>query len=62
MYLVKGKHQNIHRAWTDFCVLNDTLVKINYVFSHAWEWKQFIGQSHCEDINVADLMDAHETR
>ena len=30
--LVKGKNQNLYRVCSDFCILNEKLLKINHAF------------------------------
>ena len=52
--LVKRKHQNVQRVSSDFCVLNNTLVKINHASPLVWDCIQVLDHSHCKAMSVAE--------
>ena len=59
--LVKRKQQNLYRVVTDFRVLNEHLVRVNYAFLIVHDCLEAIGASKCEVMSVLDLRDAYHT-
>ena len=59
--LVKRKQQNLYRVVTDFRVLNERLVHINYAFPLVRDCLEVIGNSGCQVFTVINLRDAYHT-
>ena len=56
--LVKWKNQNLYRVCSDFCILNEKLVKINHAFSLVRDCKEQLGRKKCHYLSTIDLRDA----
>ena len=59
--LVKWKNQNLYRVCSDFCVLNEKLVKINHTFSLVRDCIEQLGRKKCHYLSTIDLRDAFHT-
>ena len=59
--LVKQKNQNLYRACSDFCILNEKLLKINYAFPLVRDCTEQLRRSKCDYISTIDLRDAFHT-
>ena len=49
----------MYRVVTDFRVLNERLVRVNYAFPIVRDCLEAIGASKCEVMSVLDLRDAY---
>ena len=56
--LVKWKNQNLYRVCSDFCILNEKLVKINHAFPLVRDCIQQLGRKKCHYLSTIDLRDA----
>ena len=45
--LVKWKNQNLYRVCSDFCILNEKLVKINHAFPLVRDYIEQLGRKKC---------------
>ena len=59
--LVKWKNQNLYRVCSDFCILNEKLVKINHAFPLVRDCIEQLGRRKCHYLSVIDLRDAFHT-
>ena len=59
--LVKWKNQNLYRVYSDFCILNEKLVKINHAFPLVRDCIEQLGRKKCHYLSTIDLRDAFHT-
>ena len=59
--LVKWKNQNLYRVCSDFCILNEKLVKINHAFLLVRDCIEQLGRKKCHYLSMIDLRDAFHT-
>ena len=59
--LVKQKNQNLYRVCSDFCILNEKLVKINHAFPLVRDCIEQLGRKKCHYLSMIDLRDAFHT-
>ena len=59
--LVKQKNQNLYRVCSDFCILNEKLVKINHTFPLVRDCIEQLGRKKCHYLSTIDLRDAFHT-
>ena len=59
--LVKWKNQNLYQVCSDFCILNDKLVKINHTFPLVRDCIEQLGRKKCHYLSIIDLRDAFHT-
>ena len=59
--LVKQKNQNLYCICSDFCILNEKLVKINHAFPLVRDCIEQLGQKKCHYLSMIDLRDAFHT-
>ena len=59
--LVKWKNQNLYRVCSDFCILNEKLVKINHAFPLVRDCIEQLGRKKCHYLSTIDLRDAFHT-
>ena len=59
--LVKWKIQNLYRVCSDFCILNEKLVKINHAFPLVRDCIEQLGRKKCHYLSTIDLRDAFHT-
>ena len=59
--LVKWKYQNLYRVCSDFCILNEKLVKINHAFPLVRDCIEQLGRKKCHYLSTIDLRDAFHT-
>ena len=59
--LVKRKNQNLYRVCSDFCILNEKLVKINHAFPLVRDCIEQLGRKKCHYLSTIDLRDAFHT-
>ena len=59
--LVKQKNQNLYRVCSDFCILNEKLVKINHAFPLVRDGIEQLGRKKCHYLSTIDLRDAFHT-
>ena len=59
--LVKWKNQNLYRVCSDFCILNEKLIKINHAFPLVRDFIEQLGRKKCHYLNTIDLRDACHT-
>ena len=59
--LVKWKNQNLYRVCSDFCILNEKLVKINHAFPLVRNCIEQLGRKKCHYLSTIDLRDAFHT-
>ena len=59
--LVKWKNQNLYRVCSDFCILNEKLVKINHAFPLVRGCIEQLGRKKCHYLSMIDLRDAFHT-
>ena len=55
--LVKWKNQNLYRVCSDFCILNEKLVKINHAFPLVRDCIEQLGRKKCHYLSTIDLRD-----
>ena len=56
--LVKRKNQNLYRVCSDFCILNEKLVKINHAFPLVRDCIEQLGRKKCHYLSTIDLRDS----
>ena len=59
--LVKWKNQNLYQVCSDFCILNEKLVKINHAFPIVRNCIEQLGRKKCHYLSTIDLRDAFHT-
>ena len=59
--LVKWKNQNLYRVCSDFCILNEKLVKINHAFPLVRDCIEQLGRKKCHYLSTIDIRDAFHT-
>ena len=59
--LVKRKNQNLYRVCSDFCILNEKLVKINHTFPLVRDCIEHLGRKKFHYLSTIDLRDAFHT-
>ena len=59
--LVKWKNKNLYRVCSDFCILNEKLVKINHAFPLVRDCIEQLGRKKCHYLSTIDLRDAVHT-
>ena len=59
--LVKWKNQNLYQVCSDFCILNEKLVKINHAFPLVRDCIEQLGRKKCHYLSIIDLRDAVHT-
>ena len=59
--LVKQKNQNLYRVCSDFCILNEKLVKINHAFPLVRDCIEQLRRKKCHYLSMIDLRDAFHT-
>ena len=59
--LVKWKNQNLYRVCSDFCILNEKLVKINHAFPLVRDCIEQLGRKKCHYLSTIDLRDTFHT-
>ena len=59
--LVKWKNKNLYRVCSDFCILNEKLVKINHTFPLVRDCIEQLGRKKCHYLSTIDLRDAFHT-
>ena len=59
--LVKRKNQNLYRVCSDFCILNEKIVKINHAFLLVRDCIEQLGRKKCHYLSMIDLRDAFHT-
>ena len=52
--LVKWKNQNLYQVCSDFCILNEKLVKINHAFSLVRDCIEQLGRKKCHYLSTID--------
>ena len=50
--LVKWKNQNLYQVCSDFCILNEKLVKINHAFPLVRDCIEQLGRKTCHYLSV----------
>ena len=56
--LVKRKNQNLYQVCSDFCILNEKLVKINHAFLLVRDCIEQLGRKKCHYLSMIGLRDA----
>ena len=56
--LVKQKNQNLYQVCSDFCILNEKLIKINHAFPLVRDCIEQLGRKKCHYLSTIDLRDA----
>ena len=59
--LVKWKNQNLYQVCSDFCILNEKLIKINHAFPLVRDCIEQLGRKKCHYLSAIDLRDAFHT-
>ena len=59
--LVKQKNQNLYRVCSDFCILNEKLVKINHAFPLVRDCIEQLGRKKCHYLSTTDLRNTFHT-
>ena len=59
--LVKQKNQSLYQVCSDFCILNEKLVKINHAFPLVRDCIEQLGRKKCHYLSTIDLRDAFHT-
>ena len=59
--LVKWKNQNLYRVCSNFCILNEKLVKINHAFPLVRDCIEQLGRKKCHYLSMIDLRNAFHT-
>ena len=59
--LVKWKNQNLYQVCSDFCILNEKLVKINHAFPLVRDCIEQLGRKKCHFLSTIDLRDTFHT-
>ena len=58
---MKHKNQNLYRVCSNFCILNEKLVKINHAFPLVRDCIEQLGRKKCHYLSTIDLRDAFLT-
>ena len=58
---MKWKNQNLYWFCSDFCILNEKLVKINHAFPLVRDCIEQLGRKKCHYLSTIDLSDAFHT-
>ena len=58
---MKQKNQNLYQVCSDFCILNEKLVKINHAFPLVRDCIEQLGRKKCHYLSTIDLRDAFHT-
>ena len=53
--LIKCKNQNLYQVCSDFCILNEKLVKINHAFPLVRDCTEQLGRKKCHYLITIDL-------
>ena len=53
--LVKWKNKNLYRVCSDFCILNEKLVKMNHAFPLIRDCIERLGRKKCHYLSTIDL-------
>ena len=56
--LVKRQNQNLYGVCSDFRILNEKLLEINYAFPLVRDCIEQLGRKHCHYLSTIDLRDA----
>ena len=59
--LVKHKNQNLYQVCSNFCILNEKLVKINHAFPLVRDCIEQLGRKKCHYLSMIDLRDTFHT-
>ena len=59
--LVKWKNQNLYQVCSDFCILNEKLVKINHAFPLVRDCIEQLSRKKRHYLSTIDLRDAFHT-
>ena len=59
--LVKRKNQNLYRVCSDFCILNEKIVKINHAFLLVRDCIEQLARKKCHYLSTIDLRDVFHT-
>ena len=59
--LVKRKNQNLYQVCSNFCILDEKLVKINHAFPLVRDCIEQLGRKKCHYLSTIDLRDAFHT-
>ena len=59
--LLKRKNQNLYQVSSNFCILNEKLVKINYAFPLVRDCIEQLCRKKCHYLSTIDLRDAFQT-
>ena len=59
--LVKQKNQNLYQVCSDFCILNEKLVKVNHAFPLVRDCIEQLGRKKCHYLSTIDLRDVFHT-
>ena len=59
--LVKWKNQNLYRVCSDFCILNEKLIKINHTFPLVRDCIEQLARKKCHYLSMIDLRYAFNT-
>ena len=59
--LVKWKNRNLYQVCSDFCILNEKLVKISHAFPLVRDCIEQLGRKKCHYLSTIDLRDAFHT-
>ena len=54
--LVKWKIHNLYRVCSDFCILNEKIVKINHAFPLVRDCIEQLGRKKCHYLSTIDLL------
>ena len=57
----KMEKSNLYRVCSDFCILNEKLVKINHAFPLVSDCIEQLGRKECHYLSTIDLRDAFHT-
>ena len=58
---MKQKNQNLYQVCSDFCILNEKLVKINHAFLLVRDCIEQLGRKKCHYLSTIDLRDTFHT-
>ena len=59
--LVKWKNQNLYGVCSNFCILNEKLIKINPAFPLVRDCIEQLGRQKCHHLSTIDFRDAFHT-
>ena len=59
--LVKWQNKNLYQVCSDFCILNEKLVKINHAFPLVRDCIEQLVRKKCHYLSTTDLRDAFHT-